>query len=75
VGGYNCTFNKRAIFVYRCRSDCEGYTIRKEFWNEIIENEEYADITHYVKQNIREDYIENIKTKVLRAKGIYMAKI
>lgn len=29
VGAYNCTFRLRAIFCYRCKTDCEGYSIRK----------------------------------------------
>jgi zinc protease len=29
IGAYNCTFSERSLFVYRCRTDCQGYYIRK----------------------------------------------
>lgn len=70
IGGYNCTFNKKAIFVYKCRSECEGYTIRKKYWLEILET--YENIAGYVKHNVEQDYMKNIKAKVLKAKEQYM---
>lgn len=50
VGGYNCTFSKKAIFVYKCRTECEGYTIRKKYWIDMLD--EYEDIAVYVKHNV-----------------------
>lgn len=73
IGGYNCTFNKKAIFVYKCRTECEGYTIRKKCWLEILET--YEVIADYVKENVQKDYQIVIKTKVLKAKEQYMLKI
>ena len=29
IGAYNCTFNIRAIFCYRAKTDCSGFSIRK----------------------------------------------
>jgi len=40
IGAYNCCFNKRASFIYRCKSDCSGYSIRKSVWMEILDSEE-----------------------------------
>lgn len=73
IGGYNCTFNKKAIFVYKCRTECEGYTIRKKCWLEILET--YEVIADYVKDNVQKDYQSVIRTKVLKAKEQYMLKI
>ena len=73
IGGYNCTFNKKAIFVYKCRSECEGYTIRKKYWLDILE--EFENIAVYVKHNVEQDYMMNIKEKVFKAKKQYMQKI
>lgn len=70
IGGYNCTFNKKAIFVYKCRSECEGYTIRKKYWLDILE--EFENIAVYVKHNVEQDYMMNIKEKVFKAKKQYM---
>ena len=50
IGGYNCTFSKKAIFVYKCRTECEGYTIRKLPWLEILET--YEEIAVFVKHNV-----------------------
>ena len=38
IGAYNCTFNKRAIFLYKCKSDCSGQFIRKEHWKDLMES-------------------------------------
>ena len=29
VGAYNCSFNKRSMFIFRCKTECKGYFIRK----------------------------------------------
>jgi hypothetical protein len=39
IGAYCCSYNKRATNVYRCKTDCFGYFIRKEYWNEMMETE------------------------------------
>jgi hypothetical protein len=48
VGAYNCTFNKKTIFIYKVLSMFTGYTIRKINWFRIIQNEEYEEITGIV---------------------------
>ena len=55
IGGYNCTHDKRSIFVYKCRTNCEGYTIRKEQWLEILDN--YEKIRMTIERNVETDYI------------------
>lgn len=32
IGAYNCTFNKKTIFVYKSVSDVSGYMLRKQPW-------------------------------------------
>ena len=32
IGGYNCTFNTKTMYVYKCASRVEGYIIRKHAW-------------------------------------------
>lgn len=39
IGAYNCCFNTRASFIYRCKSDCSGYSIRKSDWKRILGEE------------------------------------
>ena len=73
IGGYNCTLDKRSIFVYKCRTDCEGYTIRKEQWQAILEQFEKIRLT--IERNVETDYIQNIMTKVLNAKKATIKKL
>lgn len=73
VGAYNCTYNKRTMFLYRCRSECKGYFIRKENWLEAISlNKEIGD---YIKENVQNEYFDNILQKVMTAKKIHIDKL
>ena len=38
VGDYFATFNIRSNNVYRSGCICEGYSIRKKYWHEIMYN-------------------------------------
>lgn len=35
---YNCTFNERSLFVYRCKTNCKGYYIRKNVWKQLLDS-------------------------------------
>ena len=37
IGAYGITFNKRASFLYACKTDVEGFFIRKIKWLETVE--------------------------------------
>ena len=37
IGAYNCTFSERSLFVYKCRTDCQGYYIRKNVWKQLLD--------------------------------------
>lgn len=32
IGAYGATFNKRALFIYKTKTQCEGFFIRKRNW-------------------------------------------
>jgi CRP-like cAMP-binding protein len=70
MGAYNCTFNKRAIFIYRCKTDCEGYFIRKENWVNLVTMD--PEIERFIKKNVTIDYEHNIKFKVLKVKEVHI---
>ena len=72
-GGYNCTFNTRSIFIYRCKTDCEGYFIRKERWLELISMD--PDIEAIMKDNIKGDYNTKIKYKVWKVKEKHIQRV
>jgi len=65
VGAFNCTFNKKTIFIYKVQGMFKGYTIRKLNWLKIIMNEEYCEIAEIIKKNVEEEYHLKIKSKVL----------
>ena len=54
IGAYNVTFNKRAVFVYRCKRDCHGYFIRRENWHDCLDVDDYIKET--IKSNVKEQY-------------------
>lgn len=74
IGGYNCTFDKRAIFCYRTKTNCEGYSVRKINWNDLISTDNYPNIAKTLTKNVESDYLKNIKDKVLACKKKHIAK-
>ena len=52
IAAYGVTFNKRAVFVYQVMHQLSGFFIRKSKWQEIIQNEEYAEIVFEFKKRI-----------------------
>ena len=73
IGAYNCTFNKRAIFFYKCWTNIHGYFIPKREWKELLND--FPAIAENFKKNVIENYTDNIKDKVLESKNISMAKL
>jgi hypothetical protein len=72
VGAYNCTFDKKTIFIYKCKSEFSGYTIRKLNWLRIMKNDDYHFITEVVKNNVRTEYLIKIKNRVLLEQSKYI---
>lgn len=36
IGAYGVTFNKRALYIYKTVTTCQGYFIRKKNWLDIF---------------------------------------
>lgn len=32
IGDHGCTFNNKSSFIYKTHTQCEGFSIRKNFW-------------------------------------------
>lgn len=73
IGSYNCSFNQRCIFVYRAKSECKGYFIRKQHWLDILNSD--AEISDYIKNNVRSIYLTTIKKKVMAVKEQHIKRI
>ena len=54
IGAYNCTFNERSLFVYRCRTNCKGYYIRKNAWKLLIDS--FPTIRDIMQKQIKEEF-------------------
>ena len=74
VGAFNCTFNKRAIFCYKANSECKGYSIRRSNWVQLVDENEFPNISKILKKNVEYDYLTNIKNKVLDCKKKHILK-
>lgn len=66
IGAYGLTFNVRALFLYRTYSACQGFSIRKSNWFDILNNNE--QIMDTIKKSVQYDYETFVKKKVLFAK-------
>ncbi len=68
IGAYGVTFNKRAIFIYKTKTACEGYFVRKKNWNSIINNSEFNDVVSLFKSQLDSNYKNQVKVKMLAHK-------
>jgi hypothetical protein len=73
IGAYNCTFNERSLFVYRCRTNCKGYYIRKNVWKQLIDS--YPSIRDILQKQIQEEYEMYLKKEMHATKEKYLFKI
>ena len=44
IADQGCTFNQNSEFIYRVYEECEGYSIRRNCWREILESDEYPEL-------------------------------
>ena len=65
IGAYNCTFNKKTLFIYKVSNELECYTIRKLNWIQLINNTEYKRIIQILKGNITLNYLTRIKDRII----------
>ena len=75
IGAYNCAYNVRTLFVYKCYTECHGYSIRKENWADIMNKDEFSEIAEILRKNITHLYNFKIKKAVLKAKNQHIQKI
>jgi len=69
IGAYGATFNKRAIFIYKTKTVCEGYFIRKSNWLTIVYDPKLSTIVDKMKKNLQNNYEKMVKTNGLEHKS------
>ena len=60
IGDYNVTYQKASRFIYKTRSVCEGYEIRRKNWDSILNANDFignALRKQINKRHIRMEYI------------------
>lgn len=71
IGGYGCTFNKRAIICYRTVTPCYGHFIRKTYWQKLLkdcESNGHKMLIDSIKLSMDHDYRNNTAEYIMRHK-------
>lgn len=58
--------NRRALFVFKTHTRCEGFIIRKQHWISICED--YDKVSSTYRRICKDDYHRNIFLKINRVK-------
>ena len=45
IGVYGVTFFKRSQYIYKTHTVCSGFALRKKFWQECLNHDEFEDIS------------------------------
>ena len=70
IGAYQCTENKKCMFVSRAATDVHGFMLRKQIWSDLLES--VPELSPYLRQNIKADFIKNIYIKVTMEKRRFL---
>lgn len=73
IGAYNCFFHKRSEFIFTTVSTCEGFSIRKSNWMNIINNNPL--IVDELRDKVRFNYVTNVRRKLWYEKALMKEKI
>lgn len=63
IADHGCTFNHKSNFIYKTKTSCEGYSIRKNNWQNVLELDE--EIADQLKQGIVTSYFYGTKLKIM----------
>jgi hypothetical protein len=62
IGDYYLSFNKRSEYVYKTKTDCYGFSIRKKNWKSVIQDN--PNIADELLEQIELNYKRLIQTKM-----------
>ena len=63
IGAFNCVFFQKSMFIYKCKDEIEGYSIRRQRWLEV--EEMYPNMIRELKVKIFSQYDKEIRTPLL----------
>lgn len=67
VGDHGCTFQHRCLYIYKTHSVCEGFSIRRQAWSQILQTQDQEIVTQ-LKQRISSMFFFKIQIKVNKEK-------
>lgn len=73
IGAFGITFDVKSEYVYKCKTDCNGYFIRRNNWKIIINNSNR--VTDHMKGHIYERYEIKIRSKMNAAKRAALREV
>lgn len=66
IGGFNASYNKRCLFIYKAHTKCNGYIIRKAKW--VSFETEHPHMYNYLKRKTLFNYLDKIRKPLLEQK-------
>ena len=67
-GAFDVTYKQRSQFLFKAGSNCKGFFIRKQAWQNILDESE-SQISKNLKQKILIDYLWNFRSKIVSQKN------
>lgn len=77
IGAYGCTFNRKAIMMYKTIHPCFGHFIRKKNWKKLLLEVEEIDpmVVDSIKLSLDKDYNKNTKGMLIKHKRTQIEKL
>ena len=75
IGAYGVSFNKRSNFAFKTFERCTGFFALKILWLKVLMEPDNEIMVKIFKKRINEDYIKNIKTRLLECKEFELRKL
>ena len=66
IADHGCTFNHKSCFIYKAKTVCEGFAIKKLNWLKVLNSNQR--IAEQIKKNIITRYFYGLKIKIMKEK-------
>jgi len=74
IGDHGCTFNHQSYSIFKTKTVCKGFSIRKHKWLKIL-NTTSQVLVNQLKSRIITSYFYGTKLRMIREKKKYIKKI
>ena len=66
IADHGCTFNHKSCFIYKAKTVCEGFSIKKLAWLKVLESNKL--LSDQLKKSIVTNYFYGTKIKIMKEK-------